>query len=93
MTTTRYELDTLIEDLTVLGPDDLAIVQVAEGINQDKAEELLRHIPEAFQGRILLLVGYEQVLTVEEATLEVARAHVRHEQGRGPRPIRDSPQA
>lgn len=90
---TSWELDRVVEEVTTLPPDHLAIVQVRNSIDKDKAHALLSQIPEKFRGRVMLLVGHDEVFTVDEAVLLAAREAVRQERGISPRPVRDAPQA
>lgn len=88
-TVTPWELDHVVEEVTTLPPDHLAIIQVVKGIDANKARALIDQIPEAFRDRIMLLVGHDSVLTVEEAVLEINR-----QQSQRPlRQVRDAPQA
>lgn len=90
---TRYELDTVVEEITLLPPDHYALVQVTRSIDPDKAQALRDHLPEEVRDRVILLVGHDKVFTVDEAVLVVAAEKVRQERTGIPRPVRDAPQA
>ncbi len=92
---TQWELDHVVDEITTLPPGHLAIIQVKTSIDRTRAHALLDQVPEAFKDRIMLLVGANEIFTVDEAVLLAAREAVRQEQrGRpAPRAIRDAPQA